>query len=204
MAEVGDPLDQDTGMTATSMRTGRAVGGTTIPLVARARRGDRAALAELVDGHAELAGQVVRAIVGPSAPDADDLIQETLVRACERIGQCRGDDAFAAWIARIAQNVCRDHRRSAWQARVTLSDRVDAPGGPDGGEPEEALEIRRALGRLPARQRMVLILRFAHGRSFAEIGRLFGGDAEAARSRVRRALGRMRKMLGPDWEEDLP
>lgn len=189
-------------MTATpleSERAARAAPG----LLIQAQSGSREALAELVDRHAPMVSAVVRAYLGPGASEADDLIQETLVRACERIRQCRREEALPAWLSRIARNVCRDHLGSTWRSRVTLRE-TDEGCGTAGADADAAIVIRRALGQLPREQRMVLLLRYAHGLSFEEMGTALGGGAEAARSRVRRALGRMARLLGPDWEEDLP
>jgi RNA polymerase sigma factor (sigma-70 family) len=171
-------------------------------LVARTRAGDQEAAALLVEAQAERVAAIVSAILGPGAPDVDDAVQETLIRALERLHQCRSDEGFPAWLTRIAQNVCRDLRKSAWRSRVTLSDGPEPQ--PSVHDHADGLALRRALSVLPDERRMVLVLRFVYGYTLGEIGALLGTDAEAARSRVRRALAHARKLLGPGWEEDLP
>lgn len=189
-------------MTATPMARPRPPLTSEADLVARTRAGDQEAAALLVESQAERVAAVVSAILGPGAPDVDDAVQETLIRALERLHQCRTDEGFPAWVTRIAQNVCRDLRKSAWRSRVTLAEGPEPE--PRRQEPAHALELRRALAALPDDRRMVLVLRFVYGYSLAEIGAVLGVDAEAARSRVRRALIQARGLLGPGWEEELP
>jgi RNA polymerase sigma-70 factor, ECF subfamily len=189
-------------MTATPMTRPPTSLTSETDLVARTRAGDQGAAALLVESQAERIAAVVSAILGPGAPDVEDAVQETLLRALERLHQCRSDDGFPAWVTRIAQNVCRDLRKSAWRSRVTFGEAPE-PHSPR-HEPAPALELRRALSALPDERRMVLVLRFVYGYTLAEIGALLGTDAEAARSRVRRALAHARRVLGPGWEEDLP
>jgi RNA polymerase sigma-70 factor, ECF subfamily len=173
-----------------------------VQLVARTRAGDQEAAALLVESQAERVGAVISALLGPDSPDVGDAVQETLIRALERLHQCRDDERFPAWVTRIARNVCWDLMKSAWRSRVRLGTASEC-ATPD---PEHArgLELRRMLAELPAERRLVLVLRFVYGYSFDEIGAVIGTDSEAARSRVRRALGQARKLLGPGWEEDLP
>jgi RNA polymerase sigma-70 factor, ECF subfamily len=171
-------------------------------LVGRTRAGDREAAALLVESQVERVAAVVNALLGPSSPDVADAIQETLLRALERLDQCRDDERFAAWVTRIARNVCRDLTKSAWRSRVTLGTESESPAR----DPERSgdLALEHVLAGLPDERRLVLVLRFVYGYSLEEIGAVIGTDAEAARSRVRRALVQARKLLGPGWEEDLP
>jgi len=170
--------------------------------VALARTGDRAAAERLVETHVERISAVVSALLGPGSPDVGDAVQETFVRALGRLHQCRSDATFPAWLARIARNVCRDMRKSAWAARVVLG-----PGSDTAREARDdtgRLDLARALAELPERERIVVILHFVDGYGLTEIGALLGQGAEAVRSRLRRALARLRATLGPEWEEDLP
>ncbi len=173
-------------------------------LVRRARMGDDGAYVALVELHASRIHAIASALLGPHGDEAEDAAQETFVRAYERLRQCRDPERFGAWLARIVRNVCRDRRKSGWRTRVQVGPPVPderAEGRPEC--PGSSLDLRAALSRLPDGQRMAVVLRFFHGYSHTEIGEAIGADAEGARSRIRRGLRRLRKLLGPEWEEDL-
>ncbi|MBD3175836.1 MAG: sigma-70 family RNA polymerase sigma factor [Armatimonadia bacterium] len=170
-------------------------------LVARAVGGDTFAFERLIEIHADTVAAVVTGLLGPSHDDVADATQETFLRAYERLHQCREPRKVGAWLARIARNVCRDRRRGGWWRRVTLAAKVPEPrcAGP---EDADIADIWSALMTLPDDRRLLLILRYYYGYSLAQVGELTGLQPEAVRSRVRRALGQMRKLLGPGWEAD--
>ncbi len=138
----------------------------------------------------------------PSADLADELAAETFfraVRAAARFDPARG--SAEAWLFRIARNVLRDHRRAGrrrrWVSLGTLRDLVaDAPS------PEERLlleeevrELLAALAELGERDRTVLSLRYGGDLDTREIARILGVREAAVRTRIWRALGRLREAL---------
>ncbi len=173
-------------------------------LVRRARLGDDSAFVALVNLHASRIHAIASALLGPDSDEAEDATQETFVRAYERLRQCRDPERFGAWLVRIARNTCKDRRKSGWSRRVTIGSPDTAVAtSPCPSSRGADLDLQRALERLPEGQRLAIVLRFFYGYSLADIGEAIGADAEGARSRVRRALARLRKSLGPEWEEDL-
>ena len=77
-------------------------------LVAQAANGDREAFDELVRRYQSRMFQLVR-ILTSGDTDAEDLVQDTFVRAYRAVGQFRGDSTFRTWLHRIAVNVVRSH-----------------------------------------------------------------------------------------------
>ncbi len=132
-------------------------------------------------------------------PDlADDLAQEAVARGIERAGQYRGPAPVGAWVHRIALNAWRDHlRRRRLRSWVGLDrpDAVAVAAAPE-REPADLVDLRRALARLPARQRAALVLRYYHEYDYAAIGEALGITSGSAGSLLSRALERLRAELG--------
>ena len=137
-----------------------------------------------------------------SADTADDLTAEAFLRAvrsAERFDPARGTPR--SWLFRIAQNALRDHgRRERRRRQVSLSDfrdlRSDAPS------PEERVlwqeEVGRLLGalaELSEGDRQLVSLRYGSGLSTAEAAEVLGVREPAVRTRLWRALGRLRALL---------
>ena len=137
-----------------------------------------------------------------SADDADDLTAEVFfhaVRSADRFDPLRG--TARSWLFRIAQNALRDHaRRERRHRQVSLADfrdlRADAPS------PEERVlwqeevgALLAALGRLSAADRELVSLRYGSELSTAEMAQVLGVREPAARTRLWRALARLRKVM---------
>jgi RNA polymerase sigma-70 factor (ECF subfamily) len=139
--------------------------------------------------------------------EAEDLHQETLLRAYRALSSYRGQAPFEAWLARIAVNVAHDFHRSAWRRRVTLFDLL--PTSPI--ERVETIEtaaerrelqrrVRQAVAVLPESQRVPIWLHYFEGFSLVEIARLERVPEGTLRSRLRAGLRR----LGQSLEDLLP
>jgi RNA polymerase sigma-70 factor, ECF subfamily len=140
----------------------------------------------------------------PSSDLAEDLTAEVFLRAL------RGVDRFdpsvgtpRAWLFRIAQNVLRDHQRQARRRQIipiaSMRDlQCEAPS------PEERLlwaeevaGLLAAMADLPPNDRKVIGLCYGSDLSMAEAGEVLGLTAAATRTRLWRALTRLRKILNP-------
>ena len=126
---------------------------------------------------------------------AEDLLQLTLIRTAGhwRVAQ----QAPELYARRVLVNLLRDRRRSAMR-RVTERpfDEAAAVAVPDhAGAVAGRNEVILALGRLPAEQREVLVLRFYADLSVAETAAVTGASAGTVKSRTSRALARMRELL---------
>lgn len=173
-------------------------------LVNAAAAGDRDAFDELVRRHQGPIVNLARAMTGGAA-DAEDLAQETFIRAWKSLGQFRRESTFRTWLHAVALNVIRTHRgRLARLRRVFLS----APSEP-GADPldrasiddriDDALAIRqgidRALAQLPDELRGALVLRDVQGLEYREIAEALGIPIGTVESRIFRARQRLRPLL---------
>jgi RNA polymerase sigma-70 factor (ECF subfamily) len=150
----------------------------------------------------------VRAIVLAILRDrerTDDVIQETYVVALANGSTVRDP---RSWLARVARNLAllarrRDARRARNELGAARRDPVE-PVDQALADAEARLRVFRALRRLPALDRALLSLRYAEKTNFLDIGTRVGMSAEAARSRVRRALDALREAISEAYESTTP
>jgi RNA polymerase sigma-70 factor, ECF subfamily len=139
--------------------------------------------------------------VAPRASDADDLSQETFIRAYRAWRSLPADANVRAWLFAIATNLCRNHHRAEGRrsrAYATVRARPDAAGdGPEGEAVgrEARVLIERIVDGLPMKQRMAFIMRKAHDLDYDGIGRSLACSAESARAHVFQALRKIRRAL---------
>jgi RNA polymerase sigma factor (sigma-70 family) len=174
-------------------------------LVGRAQAGDIEALCDLMERHRTVALRVAYAIVGA---EAEDVIQEAFVRAARSLARFRAGAPFRPWLLTIVANDARNRRRTtsrreALQLRVARRDPGDGPGASGTRSTEEiamANEERRelllAVTALPDRDREVIALRYFADLSEAETASALECPVGTVKSRLARALGRLRLSLG--------
>ncbi len=191
-------------------------------LVKKAKNKDLFAFEELVRIHQNRVYALCLQLSG-NRDDAQDLAQESFIRAYRALGSFRSEADFGTWLHRIAVNVCLNFRRKNGKRQVVSLDEPyrNAEGGAirrevaaEGGNPLEALEekefralVRAALGELSGEHREVLVLREIHGYSYEEIARLLGCSLGTVKSRINRARESMRRamtVLARDAGEELP
>jgi RNA polymerase sigma-70 factor, ECF subfamily len=191
-------------------------------LIAQAQAGDRAAFETLVRMHdrsvLRLALRLMR-----TEDEARDIYQESFLKAYRSLGQFRGDASFGTWLLRIVSTVCLDHlRRRAGQPEAVPFDgsagggretrggavlpgsaAIEPPDDHPDRDPERALarrEIRvriaAALATLPARERMVFVLRHDQGMRLRPIADLLGTTEDTVKNCLFRAHRHLREALG--------
>lgn len=162
-----------------------------------ARRGDRAALAELFRLYARPAYNLAVRMLG-DAMSAEDVVQDVFERLGRDLAGYRGDAPFGAWLRRAVANAAIDEiRRRQWLDRDTaVEDRVEPDGL--GGVDEQAIDAWRLLGRLPPAARAALVLHAVEGFTHAEMAELFGRSESYSKSLISRALARLRGALAMD------
>jgi RNA polymerase sigma-70 factor (ECF subfamily) len=177
-------------------------------LVAAAGRGEREALHVLVERWGRRVHAFLRRALA-SSHDADDLTQETFLRLWRAAPRYRAQGRFAAWLFRIAGNLARQEMRRRrlralllGETQTSMEDVLDSLPAPAAFDPESPLraeEIRRALAtalaKLPARQRLAVLLRFYEEMSTAEIAAALGTSPRAAESLLARGTRRLRQLL---------
>ncbi|MBI4588574.1 MAG: RNA polymerase sigma factor [Candidatus Rokubacteria bacterium] len=134
--------------------------------------------------------------------DADDLSQETFLRAFRAYPSLPPDANVRAWLFAIATNLCRNHFRSEKRRRKALAV-VEADGrGAEAGGPEgETLfnearsRVEAMVSRLPVKQRLAFTLRKLHDQDYETVGRMLDCSAESARAHVFQAFRKIRGLL---------
>lgn len=164
-------------------------------LVEACRRRERQAQKELYDRYAPLIYRLVLRLAG-NAQDAFDLTQETFVRALGRIATFDGRAGLATWLYRVATNEALQLFRRRRVDRRHL--RAYAEQQAAAGEPPDPLarqEVDRALGRISADHRAVLILRYQEGLTYQQIAAVLDCPAGTVASRLNRARAELKAAL---------
>ncbi|MBI3150698.1 MAG: sigma-70 family RNA polymerase sigma factor [Chloroflexi bacterium] len=162
-------------------------------LILRARRGDSEAYGELVTRYQTGVFNVCYRILH-NRGDAEDLAQETFIRAYDRLHTFDLEREFSPWIRRVAANLCLNHldshKPSAMLDEERDEDKTQSPG--EQVEVKERSEqIRAALASLPSHYRIVVELRHYQDLSYDEIA----AELQLPLSDVKSHLFRARKLL---------
>ena len=168
-------------------------------LIARARDGDEAAFERLFLPLIGPAHRLAFALLRDHAA-AEDAVQEACIRAWDRLRQLRSPDMARPWFLAIVTNQCRSATRRRWWRVLKQADPepAGAAAAPDAGI--AVLALRDGLRRLPLNDQVILHLRFAEDLSHDEIARVAGVRVGTVKSRIHRALRRLRIELS---EEEL-
>jgi len=173
-------------------------------LAAEAAAGNAEAFGKLIERHAPQIRRVTRAILSEPA-DADDAAQEAFLACWRYLGRYDPARPFGPWLIRIAVNAARDVRRRQ-RSRPTeplAPDLALVQAGPDrrAARAELRESLNHALGELPERQRLAVVLFDAEGYSHREIAGMLGVAEGTVRSDVFHARRALRVALAPYEEE---
>lgn len=164
-----------------------------------AASGDPRAVRWLLDDVAPTVFGFLYARVGGDRPVAEDLLQETLLEVVRCAGDYRGDAAVTTWMCAIARRRLARHYEQERKTAVTESRlRLVVPQQPEGEELERRDEVTRALGRLPALHRQVLVLKYLDEQSVQQIAEQLGRTPVQVQSLLQRAREGLRRELTPD------
>lgn len=176
-------------------------------LVENAQKGDDEALRVLFGRHMNAVYGFLVRMLG-SASDADDVTQETFIRLWKHLGKFDTSKSFRTWAFGIAHNAAIDHLRKRKHVTFSAFDTEDGGNAmvdtleDDADLPDEVLErkqaaeqLRAALDKLPPEYREVVLLRTDGELQFNEIGEALGAPLDTVKSRYRRALAMLRKLL---------
>lgn len=128
---------------------------------------------------------------------ADDLVQETLIKAMQRVSQLRDPKAGEAWLYTILTNCYRDHfrRRRETEDIDALDLTHEHTPEHDAGERNLVLTVRTAISRLPEGQRQVVTLVDLEGFSYVEVSQILDVPIGTVMSRLCRARGALKQLL---------
>lgn len=173
-------------------------------LLARYAAGDQAAARLLTARHAPRVFAVARRMLGEQA-EAEDVTQEAMLRLWRVAPDWQvGEAALGTWLYRVAANLCIDRlRRRREIASDSLPERADeAPGAlARMQEDDRAAALHAALGGLPDRQRLAVVLRHFEERSNPEIAEILDTSVEAVESLLGRARRELAARLAPRRDE---
>jgi RNA polymerase sigma-70 factor (ECF subfamily) len=162
-------------------------------LLARLRAGDGRAFEEMVTAYQHRVFGVALRMLGNRA-EAEDIAQDTFLRAHRALGEFRGEARLGTWLYAIASRLCLNRlasgaRRHEQHNDLALSqapaEGADAAGTLERGELEAAL--REAVAALPEDRRIVVVLRDLEGLGYEEIAEVLGVPLNTVRSRLHRA-----------------
>jgi len=182
------------------------------PIIRLARQGNRDAFHQLYLRSCE---QVYRTVFRYSASpqDAEDIMQETFIKAFRGISQFKSNDSagFSAWINRIGIHCAIEHLRRNKRRRTPLTTSLAVlPFEPqtDNPPPEKAAQIsmtmsrlKKALDVLSPRQRVIFDLRHSQQQEIKEIAINLRCSESTVKTQLSRAKAKLRKQLEPLWEE---
>ncbi|MCC6728071.1 MAG: sigma-70 family RNA polymerase sigma factor [Chthonomonadales bacterium] len=189
-----------------------AVADADAALLARCRSNDAQAFDEIVARYKDRIYNYIGRMVGPG-PDAEDLAQETFVRAYVSLRTFQSRASLNTWLYRIATNLCIDHARRG-RGRATLPLMPDRDADRDEGACREVrddrygpealalnaelgAEIDAALASLPRKLRSVVVLFDVEGLTYEEIARVTACPMGTVKSRLFNARQALRARLAP-------
>ncbi len=167
-------------------------------LVALARKGDRTAFEELVRRRQPWIRNLMRRFSGDAAT-ADDLAQQVFLQAWRSVHHLRHANRFGPWLKRLAVNTWLQHLRKGDPLRG--ADELAEPESPRQDAAGVAMDLDRALGALPDRVRLCVVLSYHEGMTHDEISAYTGLPLGTVKSHIRRGSQQLRELLSA-YSED--
>jgi RNA polymerase sigma-70 factor (ECF subfamily) len=176
-----------------------------VKLIARAKRGDMEAFEALYEMHKGPIYRTALAITGDRSA-AEEILQETFLRAFKHIHNVRDGVSLAPWLYRITVNLAYDHGKAnsrKWQ--VALDGIIEHLIAPASASPEHTVEEREifelvyeAIDKLEFKQRATLVLFYLHDFSLSEISDIMDCPVGTVKSRLYYARENLRRQLLAD------
>ena len=171
--------------------------------IRKAAAGDRMAFRELVLEHSPALFRLAWRLTGDQAL-ADDVVQDTLIKAWNKLGSFKMESSFHTWLHRITVNTAMDHLRKRSRQQQFETEEPDWEGLPQAAEAprhDVQIDIQRetaaALGGLSETERAALMLRHFEGHSIKEIAEMLEITTDACKQAIFRAVQKMRTALQP-------
>lgn len=176
--------------------------------IERAKAGDGDAFRLLVERHSRSVFRLAYRMTGNEF-DAEEVVQETFLRAYKQLGHYESRASFATWIYRIATNYALDLIRSRKRhrdRRVMSTPETDVLAAVASGSPgQDRLyqsgvinqRLHEAIGTLSEQERTAFLLRHFEGRSIEEIGAILDIGVSASKNSIFRAVRKLREALEP-------
>jgi|SRR5579863_990223 RNA polymerase sigma-70 factor, ECF subfamily len=203
------PSDANSRSTERTQATANETSGTDAPGlaadVALAAAGDRSAFERVYRAHCDRVFSVCVRMTSDAA-QAEELTQDTFVRAWTKMGQFRGESSFATWLHRLAVNVVLNAHKGDGRRKRTISmteDEGDEEAGSVGATlmapshfaPGEWMDIEEAIASLPPGAKRVFVLHDVEGYRHEEIGTMLGITSGGSKAQLHRARMLLREAL---------
>jgi RNA polymerase sigma-70 factor (ECF subfamily) len=173
-------------------------------LIIQARQGDAGAWEAVVARHQEIAFRVAYLLLGDSA-DAEDVTQEAFIRAYGALDRFDTSRPLRPWLLNIVTNLARNRRRSIGRYFAALGrlaraepERMITPPD-DHGRQDQANQVWEAVRQLNADDQKIIYLRYFLDLPVAETAQTLGIAPGTVKSRLHRALGRLRDVIQEDF-----
>jgi len=171
-------------------------------LISRAAKGDASAFNELLTAHEKKMYAVCLRMCG-NHEDAQDCLQESMLRVYRSISGFKGQSSFSTWLYRVTMNTCLDELRRRKSKPVTSLDGLLESGwspSDDFDTPEhhavaseKRAEIQKSISELPEDMRAAVVLRDIQGFSYDEIAQMLGINVGTIKSRISRGREKLRE-----------
>lgn len=171
-------------------------------LLQQCRSGDRVAFGRLIGAHHAAALALAQRLLG-NHDDAEDALQDALLKTYRNIASLRNSAGFRAWFLRIVYHQCLDARRRRQTRRHYESAAAPQPfqlPSERAGMAEILARVRSVLEELPEKQAAALHLRVFEHMDYDELAAVLGLTVRSARVYVVKARRHLRQRLGPDLE----
>ncbi|MEO8459184.1 MAG: sigma-70 family RNA polymerase sigma factor [Dokdonella sp.] len=166
-------------------------------ILARARRGDMVAFAEIYTVYGRPCYTLALRLLG-STSAAEDVVQDVFLKLMDAVRGFRGDAPFGAWLKRMTANAAIDQLRKAGRGSAEEGEAaLDALAASETA-PATAIDAWSLLQRLPAQARAIVVLHQFEGYSHKELAALFGQTESYSKSILSRALQRLQKSVRDD------
>ena len=173
-------------------------------LIRLASGGDPGAFNELLGAHERRMYAVALRMCG-NAEDAQDCLQEAMLRVWRAISGFKGQSSFSTWVYRITMNTCLDELRKRKNRPNTSLDTLVEAGWspPDEGDTPEKHALRREarqslegfIQELPEDMRAAVVLRDIQGYAYEEIAEILGANVGTVKSRISRGREKLREKI---------
>lgn len=176
-----------------------------LSLVNRAKAGDTRAFEALVNQHARYVYTLTNRLLSNSQ-EAEDLAQETFIRAWSNLSKFRGDAQFRTWLYRIATNLCYNRLPRLKQElsaldpddSLMLSDKMPR-AEQQVIRAEQQAELKDVIDTLPESYRLLVVLRHVHDLSYAEIAQVTDLPLGTVKTGIFRARKMLKERLESRW-----
>jgi RNA polymerase sigma-70 factor (ECF subfamily) len=154
---------------------------------------DESAFRELYRRHTPRLYQFVLRVLGGDELEAEDVLQDTWIRATRNLAGFRWESRFETWLTGIGLNLCRNRLRAGGRWTDLPEEILGTPGA---AQRESRIDLERAIALLPAGYRTVLVLHDIEGYRHAEIAERLGVSEGTSKSQLWSARRYLRRLLG--------